>query len=103
MKKNRFVSLLVALITTSAMAQQPPKSVRLYVFDCGTLDIPDTSPYGFKKEELASAVMSAPCFLVVHPKGTLIWDTGPVPGTGALRYATATKSLRDQLAQVGYL
>src|SRR5580658_195095 len=103
MKKNRFVSLLFALIATSAMAQQPPKSLRLYVFDCGTLDIPDTSPYGFKKEDLASAAMSAPCFLVAHPKGTLMWDTGPVPGVGTLRYATATKSLRDQLAQVGYL
>jgi hypothetical protein len=20
--------------------------------------------------------MSAPCFLIVHPKGTLLWDTG---------------------------
>jgi N-acyl homoserine lactone hydrolase len=79
MKKNLCVPLLFALIAAPAMAQphkaQPPKSVRLYVFDCGTLDIPDTSPYGFKKEELASAVMSAPCFLVAHPKGTLMWDT----------------------------
>jgi N-acyl homoserine lactone hydrolase len=106
MKKNRFVSPLLALVAatvTLAIAQQPPKSLRLYVFDCGTLAIPDTSPYGFKKEELASAVMSAPCFLVAHPKGTLMWDTGPVPGVGTLRYATATKSLQSQLAQAGYL
>ena len=87
---------------------QPPKSVRLYVMDCGRLDIPDTSPYRLKKEELASSVMSAPCFLVVHPKGTLMWDTGPVSditfqnGVGKLRYATTTKTLTSQLAQVGY-
>jgi glyoxylase-like metal-dependent hydrolase (beta-lactamase superfamily II) len=96
----------------SAHAQQPkaqpPKSVRLYVLDCGTLDIPDVSPYRFKKEELASPKMSAPCFLVVHPKGTLMWDTGPVPdanfkaGIGAMRYATATKTLTSQLAEIGY-
>jgi hypothetical protein len=51
MKKNRYV-WLCGLLAASAMAQpaQPPKTLRLYVFDCGTLDIPDTSPYGFKKE-----------------------------------------------------
>jgi N-acyl homoserine lactone hydrolase len=104
MKKNRFVWPLLALIAVSAVAQraEPPKSLRLYVFDCGTLAIPDTSPYGFKKEDLASAVMSAPCFLVAHPQGTLIWDTGPVPGTGTLRYATSTRSLQSQLSEVGY-
>jgi len=61
-----------------------------------------------KKEELASSAMSAPCFLVAHPKGTMIWDTGPVAdgtfndGEGTLRYATTTKTLTSQLAQVGY-
>jgi len=112
MKKNRFISLLLVLVAGSAMAQkaQPPKSLRLYVFDCGTLDIPDTSPYRFKKEELTSAVMSAPCFLVAHPKGTLMWDTGPVPdanfkpggGPGTMRYATSTRPLTARLAEVGY-
>lgn len=89
---------------------QPPKSVRLYVFDCGTLDIPDTSPYQFKKEELASKNMSAPCFLVAHPLGTLMWDSGPVPdsnfkpggGPGTMRYATAKRTLTAQLAEIGY-
>jgi N-acyl homoserine lactone hydrolase len=109
-------SVLVAILIAApyAMAQQPraqpPKSVRVYVLDCGTLDIPDTSPYRFKKEELASSVMSAPCFLVVHPKGTLMWDTGPVPdsnfkpggGVATMRYATSTKPLSARLAEVGY-
>ena len=62
-----------------------------------------------KEEELASSAMSAPCFLVAHPKGTLMWDTGPVAdssfkdGVGTLRYAATTKrTLTSQLAQVGY-
>src|SRR5436309_13653933 len=105
--------LLTILITApSASAQQrkaqPPKSVRLYVFDCGKLDIPDTSPYQLKKEELATTMMSVPCFLVAHPRGTLMWDTGAVPdtafksggGPGTLRYATMTKPLAAQLAEV---
>jgi len=89
---------------------QPPKSLRLYVFDGGSLNIPDTSPYQLKKEELATNVMSVACFLVAHPRGTLIWDTGAVPdsnfkaggGPATLRYATTAKPLAAQLAGVGY-
>ena len=82
MKMNRrffSLQLFATLFAAFAAAAQPPKSVRLYVLDCGKLDIPDTSPYQLKKEEVATTMMSAPCFLVAHPKGTLMWDTGPVP------------------------
>jgi len=117
MRNNRTLALaLFAVLLTgpSAPAQQtkaqPPNSLRLYVFDCGTLDIPDPSPYRLKKEELASVMMSAPCFLVVHPKGTLMWDTGPVPdsnfkpggGPATMRYATSIRPLTARLAEVGY-
>jgi glyoxylase-like metal-dependent hydrolase (beta-lactamase superfamily II) len=89
---------------------QPPNALRLYVMDCGRLDIPDVTPYQLKKENMATTVMSVPCFLVAHPKGTLMWDVGAVPdgaippgGTGRLRvYGTSTKTLRSQLAEVGY-
>ena len=106
--------VMVALLAAPAsMAQQrkaqPPKSVRLYVFDCGSLNIPDTSAYQLKKEELATNVMSVPCFLVAHPIGTLMWDVGAVPDSsfkpglpGTLRYATVNKTLTSQLAEVGY-
>jgi N-acyl homoserine lactone hydrolase len=108
------ILFVIPFIASSATAQehkaQPPKSVRLYVFDCGTLAIPDTSPYRLKKEDLATTMMSAPCFLVAHPKGTLMWDTGPVPDSGfksgggpaTLRYATSTRPLAARLAEVGY-
>jgi N-acyl homoserine lactone hydrolase len=111
------LAVLLVSFTVSALpafAQEhkapAPKTVRLYVFDCATLDIPDTSPYRLKKEELATSVMSAPCFLVAHPKGTLMWDTGPVPdtafksggGPATLRYATASRALSARLAEVGY-
>jgi glyoxylase-like metal-dependent hydrolase (beta-lactamase superfamily II) len=107
------VTIVIVAMATSGMGQQPkaqpPKSVRLYVFDCGSLNIPDTSAYQLKKEELATNYMSVACFLVAHPKGTLMWDVGAVPdasfkpGTpGTLRYATATKTLTSQLAEIGY-
>lgn len=106
----------VGLLSNSAMqgAQppkaQPPASVRLYVFDCGKLDIPDITNYQLTRAQIATNVMSVPCFLVAHPRGTLMWDVGAVPdrlipsgGTGTLRgYATSTKRLESQLAEIGY-
>lgn len=107
---------MAAVLAASPMAMaqpqkaQPPNSLRLYVFDCGRLDIPDVTPYQLKKEDMATTVMSVPCFLIAHPKGTLMWDVGAVPdstippgGTGRLRvYGTSTKTLRSQLAEIGY-
>src|SRR5437667_11275802 len=108
--------ILPALLATAALmpAQQrraqPPQSVRLYVFDCGSLNIPDTSPYQLKKEELATNYMSVACFLMAHPKGTMIWDAGAVPDSAfrpggapaTLRYATSVKSLTSQSAEMAY-
>jgi N-acyl homoserine lactone hydrolase len=111
MKRLVVPILTVATLALAQSHQAPlPKSLRLYVFDGGTLDIPDTSPYGFKKEELANYKMSVASFLVVHPKGTLMWDTGAVPdssfppggGPGTLRYAKSTRTLTSQLAEIGY-
>ncbi len=109
----RAAFVLTLFATLSANAQKRPesvKSLRLYVFDCGTLDMPDVGRYNFKREELATNLMSSACFLIVHPKGTLMWDTGVVPdgdfkGDGApvkIGYATATKPLLPQMAAVGY-
>src|SRR5437763_2871297 len=110
----RLLASILLIIAPSAATQQrkpeAPKSLRLYVFDCGSLNIPDTSPYQLKKEELATTYMSVPCFLVAHPKGAMIWDAGAVPdtafkaggGPATLRYATSQKPLRAQLAEIGY-
>jgi len=98
---------------------QTPPSLKLYVFDCGTLHIADPERFRFKQEELATTEMSVACFLVTHPKGTLIWDTGIVPDnawtpTGhpttqhivlpdsQQRDVTVVKSLKGQMAELGY-
>jgi glyoxylase-like metal-dependent hydrolase (beta-lactamase superfamily II) len=112
---SRLRALILLLCVTAALTAaqrkaQPPPSVRLYVFDCGKLDIPDITPYQLTKADIATNVMSVPCFLVAHPKGTLMWDVGVVPDRliatgkpGTLRgYATATKKLETQLNEVGY-
>ncbi len=112
-RQGLFAVVICAIFATGGTAQQKkparPKSLRLYVFDCGRLDIPDTSPYQLKKEDVRTTVMSDPCFLVSHPRGTMIWDTGAVPdrsfkpgAPGTLRYATSQRTLTAQLAEVGY-
>ncbi len=112
MSRHLFLAALLLLPSLHAQSKKPPapRTPRLFVFDCGSLDIPDTSPYQLKKEELATSRMSVACFLIAHPKGNMIWDAGAVPesafkndGKAAmLRYATAQKPFRAQLAEVGY-
>ena len=104
---------------SAPLRAQPLLSVRLYVIDCGTLHIADMGRFQLKKEEVATTDLSVACFLVVHPKGTLIWDTGAVPDaawkpTGSpvtqhvvlpdsqQRDITMVKSLKGQLAELGY-
>src|SRR6266481_484976 len=64
---------------SDARSPRTPPSARLYVIDCGTLHIADMGRFQLRKEEVASTDLSVACFLVVHPKGTLMWDTGAVP------------------------
>lgn len=109
------ISAIAAILVLAggAMAQpkaQAPSSVRLYVIDCGKLDIPDITPYQLARSEIATSLMSVPCFLIAHPRGTLMWEVGAVPdamipagGTGTLRrYGTSTKRLAASLAEIGY-
>jgi hypothetical protein len=87
---------------------QPPRSLRLYVFDCGTLNIADMSRFSLKPEEVAASDLSVACFFVTHPKGTLIWDTGAVPdsawkptGTGPWENSGPSYRLSEILAGKG--
>jgi glyoxylase-like metal-dependent hydrolase (beta-lactamase superfamily II) len=102
--------LLTFLTAPAASAQtkaKPPQSARLYVFDCGFLTMSDPVTFGFTKEEIGEKQpFAVPCYLVVHPKGTLIWDVGVIPDSqvnGSRQgVSTVTKTLRSQLAEVGY-
>ena len=94
------------------------KAVRLYVFDCGTLQA-DPARFRLKKEEVATTNLSVPCFLIAHPQGRLIWDPGAVPDAdwtptggavahhlslpdGSERDLILRKPLLTQLSEIGY-
>jgi len=106
---------MMAVPATAQKHAQPPKSLRLYVFDCGGIKgLDPAATFHFKKEELAGVDFVVPCYLVAHPKGTLMWDVGVVPDSafkpdgspvsqGNPPVAiTATKPLLPQLAAIGY-
>jgi len=96
----------------------PPRAMRLYVLDCGLLNISreGVERYHVTTTEVGETRMPVPCFLVAHPKGTLMWDVGVIPddevekaAAGGARYdvnstaaAVVTRTLRGQLAAVGY-
>src|SRR5262249_31742152 len=102
----------VILLSGTASAAPAAKELRLYVLDCGTIAAMDMKLYSLTKEEIHSdGSLVSPCYLIVHPKGTLIWDVGQVPdamipdnGTevavqGVLK---AKRKLVPQLAALGY-
>ena len=98
---------------------QPPTSVRLYVIDCGLINVnrAGTERYKVTPEEVGETRFSVPCFLVAHPKGTLMWELGILPdetvearARGEQGNPTATspsvttvpRTLRSALAELGY-
>ena len=56
-------------------AQPAPPSPRLYVFDCGYLFNVNPETFNLTRQD-APDPAPVSCYLVVHPKGTLIFDTG---------------------------
>jgi N-acyl homoserine lactone hydrolase len=50
--------------------------VRLYVLDCGIIISHQPERFGVTDADVPDPNFSDPCFLVVHPKGMLLFDTG---------------------------
>src|ERR1700688_1908550 len=83
--------------TPSQKAERTVRSLRLYVFDCGSLKSGNPAP--LLERGITTTDMSVAAFLIVSPHGTLLWDTGVIPddliqpgGTTELR-ATVKKTL----------
>jgi glyoxylase-like metal-dependent hydrolase (beta-lactamase superfamily II) len=106
-------ALMAFAVLPSAYPQARPKpsnSVRLYVFDNGIIKDTDVTRYHFKKEEIAEPDFVVCSYLIVHPKGTLMFDAGSIPDANfkdsvsptTLNHFVATKTLKSQLAALGY-
>ncbi len=109
------LSILAVAAVASTVAQQrhrarTPKTLRLYVFDCGVIKGLDPALFNFKKDELAETELAVPCYLIADPKGTLMWDVGVIPDSAFKNDgkpvtqgpSTVTRTLKSQLAEIGY-
>src|SRR5271167_4298997 len=91
----------------------PVTSLRVYLFDCGLIKGENPLEYGLNKGDVKNPDMVVPCYLIVHPKGTLMWDAGVIPDSAFKGDAPATQTdgsdvessprpLLPQLAALGY-
>src|ERR1700716_1605361 len=118
---SHIVSATLAVVVSVAFgfppanAQQPqtsqhPQSLRLYVLDCGIITPPNGDNYGFKPSEMVTTKRVTPCFLIAHPRGSLMWDAGEIPDSAfkdgvspqKLNNFTVDRPLLPQLAAIGY-
>ncbi|MDA8555235.1 N-acyl homoserine lactonase family protein, partial [Luminiphilus sp.] len=61
-----------AEVAASADAAGP----KLYVFDCGRIRLASVEAFNLKETDTDVRELSAPCYVVDHPKGQLLWDAG---------------------------
>ena len=72
------VVVLINACAPSGSSDHAPAAIRLYVLDGGVL-ASDPARYQLTKEDVETTELSVAAFLIAHPKGTLVWDTGSVP------------------------
>ena len=108
----RCLPLVIALVTVSgsALPAQAVDELRLYAADCGELDFKDMGFFADTGEyDGRPGSIAVPCFIVRHPKGTLVWDTGlgdnlagnPAGSDNGGIHMVVRTSLADQLTAIG--
>jgi N-acyl homoserine lactone hydrolase len=106
--------VLPLLLGSAAFAAESAGAVtspRVYVFDCGTIDVADISLFSPGVDVGKKKVLTDACYLIVHPKGTLMWDTGLSDELAALPdgkkfgenfHMHLKKPLAAQMKEAGY-
>ena len=92
----------------AACATTSRPDVALYAMDCGKITLADADAFADDGAYAKVAkTMVVPCYLVRHPRGDLVWDTGVPqsiadrPGGAGPGGITVARKLTDQLAQLG--
>ena len=87
-----------------------PVELKLYVFNCGEILVREKSLFNPALPEGLQMTLSDTCYLIKHPKGTLMWDTGLSDGLSGLPNGidvaegvfnlSVTKTLSSQLEEI---
>jgi glyoxylase-like metal-dependent hydrolase (beta-lactamase superfamily II) len=103
------VAALWALGVAAQTRAAPPATPRIYIFDNGAIKGLDPALFNFKREELKEVDFIDVSYLIVHPRGLLMFDSGEIadakfkdgqPVTEGVM--SASKPLLPQLAAAGY-
>lgn len=112
LKRAAFSLSLIALAACGQGANTAAPAVQLYAMDCGVAQFRDVGVFADDGSlNGQSRRLVNPCFLIRHPDGDLIWDTGfpdvladmeggfELTALGA--HVTVSAKLADQLGQLG--
>lgn len=105
--------LLAALAPATVVAQKrpaAPATPRIYIFENGWIRGLDPQLFHFTREELAEVDFVNTSYLIVHPRGTFMFDSGAIPdsafgeGGGPVTEGimSADRPLKPQMAAAGY-
>jgi N-acyl homoserine lactone hydrolase len=103
-------ALSLASTPLSLRALEAVPTVRMYVLDCGAMSIRDMALFSDTgKYDGQSGSIVDTCFLIRHPKGNFLWDTGlsdtlvghDVPANADGVAIHVGHGLLDQLRQIG--
>ncbi len=102
MKKIAFGAFLIFLM---GCGPQKPPEVGIYLFDVGLIQVNDVSSLNGGDQIEGPHYFTNTAYLIRHPKGDLIWDTGfhdstvykPLGVPGVAFYSTMSASFESQL------
>ena len=100
--------ILVFLSIFMISCEEISKKTKLFIFDCGLLQLEDISNFSLKNSDTNVRDLFVPCYLIEHPKGKLLWDAGlpiEIAGQGSFTRPNGIKvsykkSLLDQLDEI---
>ena len=64
------------LQTQNGEAAATDASLQLYVFNCGDFRFPSVENFSIGDDETTVRELVVPCYIIDHPRGTLLWDGG---------------------------
>lgn len=64
------------LQTQNGEAAATDASLQLYVFNCGDFRFPSVENFSVGDNETTVRDLVVPCYIIDHPRGTLLWDGG---------------------------
>lgn len=109
MKIKTITSMMLSLfIVSCAQLVEEKNEIKLYVFDCGTIEVSDISVFSPGFDKGVAKTLKNTCYLIDHPKGKLIWDTGLADGlinkkdgmTNGVFHLSVQKTLASQLKEI---